>query len=64
MDKNWPTQVTSESEFFTFYSFDVPSNLLGQDLYVRIRYNGRALIVNGVTGYGRLIVDNLIITTN
>ena len=59
-----PTQATSTSEAFTFYSYDVPATLLGQDLYVRIRYNGRTLVVNGESLYGRLILDELIITTN
>jgi hypothetical protein len=52
-------QVSSTAEAFNYYSFDVPANLLGNDLYVRIRYNGRAL----ATGYGRLIIDDLVITT-
>ncbi|AIO18863.1 hypothetical protein KQ51_00984 [Candidatus Izimaplasma bacterium HR1] len=55
-----PVQVTSESENFTHYSFDIPNNLLGQDLFVRIRYNGRTL--SG--GYGRLIIDDLTISTS
>lgn len=64
LGKKRPTQVTSESEAFTFYSYDIPSNLLGQDLYLRIRYNGRALLVNGEAQYGRLIIDDLVITTD
>lgn len=57
-------QVNSDNEYFTFYSFDVPGTLLGQDLYVRIRYNGRALQVNGSAAFARLIIDELVITTN
>lgn len=59
-----PTQVTSASEAYTFYSYDVPANLLGQNLFVRIRYNGRTLNVNGVPLYGRLVLDELVITTS
>lgn len=59
-----PTQATSMSEAYTFYSYDVPASLLGQNLYVRIRYNGRALTVNGEILYGRLVLDELIITTS
>jgi hypothetical protein len=57
-------QVSSENEYFSFYSYDVTGSLLGQNLYVRIRYNGRTLIVNGEAGFGRLIIDDLVITTN
>jgi hypothetical protein len=57
-------QVASEDEYFTFYSYDVSGVLLGQDLYVRIRYNGRTLNFNGVPSFGRLIIDELVITTN
>ncbi len=57
-------QVSSENEYFTFYSYDVPGTLLGQDLYVRIRYNGRTLKVGGTPAFARLIVDELVITTN
>ncbi len=57
-----PSQVTSSSEEFDFYSFDVPAGLLGQELRVRIRYNGRALNVQGEISYGRCIIDELEIT--
>jgi len=59
-----PTQVSSTNEAFTYYSFDVPGSLLGQNLWVRIRYNGRALKVNNVPAYGRLIIDDLQISVN
>lgn len=59
-----PSQVSSTSEAFTYYSYDVPANLLGQDLKLRIRYNGRAQTINGTPGYGRLIIDELVVTVN
>lgn len=57
--KQKPTQAVSTVEAFTHYSYDVPANLLGQDLFVRIRYNGRTLDVNGEILYGRCIIDEL-----
>jgi len=53
------TIVTSESEFFDHYSFDVPSNLLGEDLYVKIVFYGQTYSA----GFSRLIIDELVITT-
>ncbi len=51
--------VTSDSEYFDHYSFDVPSNLLGQDLYVKIAFYGQTY----TAGFSRLIIDELVITT-
>ena len=51
--------VGSESEFFEYYSFDVPSNKLGMEMYVKIAFDGQT----SKSGFSRLIIDNLIITT-
>jgi|LGVE01.1.fsa_nt_gb hypothetical protein len=51
--------VTSESEFFTHYSFDVPANMLGEELYVKIAFYGQTY----TAGFARLVIDDLVITT-
>lgn len=59
-----PPQVTQTDEYFNLYSYDIPSNLLNQDLYIMIRFNGRARSVSGTPSFSRLILDELVITTN
>ncbi len=51
--------VTSEGEYFDHYSFDVPSEMLGQELYVKIAFYGQTYSA----GFSRLIIDELVITT-
>ncbi len=52
------TLVASESEYFTHHSFDVPGNLLGEELFVKIAFYGQTYSA----GFSRLIIDDLIIT--
>jgi hypothetical protein len=59
-----PSLVTQSDEYFDFYSYDIPTNMLNQDLYVLIRFNGRARNVAGIDSFSRLIIDELEITTN
>lgn len=49
----------SENEYFTFYSFDTPGNMLGEELYVKIIFIGRTF----KSGFSRLVIDELVINT-
>lgn len=51
--------VSSENELYEYYSIDVPSNMIGKDLYVKISFAGQTFRL----GFSRLIIDELIITT-
>ncbi len=49
----------SENELFSYYSFDTPGNMLGDELFVKIVFYGETLR----TGFSRLVIDELIIIT-
>ncbi len=51
--------VSSESELFPHYSFDVPEDMLGDELFVKIAFYGQTY----PAGFSRLIIDDLVITT-
>ncbi len=53
------TVLSSESEYFDYYSFDVPGNMLGEELFVKISFFGQTF----KAGFSRLVIDELIITT-
>jgi len=55
---------TSTSYAFTYYSYDIPSEYLGQDLYVKISFNGETL-GGGKSNrtYSRLVIDELTFVT-
>ena len=58
-----PVNATTDSLAFSFYSYPIPSQFLNQNLYLRILYNGEAIKQGNNRSFSRLIIDDLVVTT-
>jgi hypothetical protein len=59
-----PPVATTDDFNYAFYTYTVPGGLQGQNLYLQIEYDGIAIKQGNVKEYSRLVIDELIITTN
>jgi len=57
-------QIPSSNEYaFNFYSYNIPSQLLNKDLFLRISFQGEAFKNGKVRSMSRLVIDEISITT-
>lgn len=58
-----PSFPTSSSYAFEYYSYNIPLIYQGQDIFIKIHYNGEALKEGRVKTFSRLVIDELVIST-
>lgn len=59
-----PSTPSANEINFTQYNYSIPAQYLNQNLYLRIVFNGEAIKSGNSRAYSRMIIDELIITTN
>lgn len=59
-----PPAANNDNFNFSFYSYSVPGGLQGQPLFLRLEYNGEGIKSGKNKFYSRLIIDEMVITTN
>ena len=59
-----PPVATNTLFNYGFYTYNVPGGLQGQNLFLRITYDGGGTKLGKDTFYSRLVVDELVVTTN
>ncbi len=59
-----PSAPSSSDVAFTHYSYDVPVGYQGQNLYLQILFNGQGVKSGKNKLFSRMVIDELIVTTN